>query len=162
MDDPAGLYTPLYFNRGIEDFIGFVAAYLLTLVQTTPYRIQTLTALLLVFFDWMVIKRFLTAYVKTKDDWERRWSEVLSRLFQFVTTTLFFLLFYFSVYLLQQNFTQQKINIQEIVTILIVFMLLLFASFVLYKTRLRWNQKEYLRALKREKEREKQEQEELG
>jgi len=130
-----------YFGDSIEKWIAFVAGFLLAIVQKTPFQGQTLAAILLIFLLWIALKRYLLLYAKYRPEWEKHWGTAIKKLVSFISYTLFFLLFYFAVFLLQNEFVTNNLNVQEIVVIVLVFMLFLFTVFILYNNRVRRYQK---------------------
>lgn len=134
-----------YLSGWIEKSIGFIAGFLLALIQRTPFRFQTLASITLVFMLWILVKRYILFYVEKKQPvWEKYWGLAIKKLVNFITYTLFFTLFYFTVFLLQQEFIEQNLNVQEIVVIILVFMMILFVAFILYNNRIRRYQTSYI------------------
>lgn len=130
-----------YFGSVKNKWIAFVAGYLLTVVQSSSFQGQTFVAEILIFLLWIALKRYILLYKKHLPEWQKDWGTAIEEFIKFITFTLFFIPFWHAIFLLEDQFRTNNINVQEIVTIILVFMLFIFTVSILYKTRIRRYQK---------------------
>ena len=126
-----------YAGDGLERWIAFVAGFLLTILQDAPFRGQILAGIIIGFFIWIWLKHYILLWSEKLDHWEKQWVRALKKLIGFVTYTLFFLVFYYTVFLLEQEWSIGNVNVQEIIVIILAFIILAVTIFVIYQTRLR-------------------------
>jgi p-aminobenzoyl-glutamate transporter AbgT len=120
-----------------EKLFGAIAGFGIGIAQETPFRGQTLVVLFLLFLIWVNVKEYIVRYMKRMKSWEEHWEKALRKVIDFLTYLVFFLLSSYVVFILREEWAFGNLNIQEIATIYIVFIVMFIVVSLIYSTRLR-------------------------